>query len=147
MARNFGTSYHPNEHYMRGPGPACAQNARNILKSNARPASLVHAPAGDAGPPFPSSDGAQDAHQSSFDDARETKRPEMDAGVAPGPSEARFVLSHAEFLAHMESGSQALQNLRTTAFSFLTLGIVALPFFLGAVVYALFFAPSVASVF
>ena len=109
MPRNFGTSYRPNEHYMRGPGPACAQNARNILKTNARPASPLSAPAGGAGPPF--------------------------------------VLSHAEFLAHMESGSQALQNLRTTAFSFLALGLFALPFFLAAVVYALFFAPSVASVF
>ena len=67
--------------------------------------------------------------------------------LACGAGETRFVLSHAEFLAHMESGSQALENLRTTAFSFLALGIVALPFFLGAVVYALFFAQSVASVF
>jgi hypothetical protein len=100
MSRHFGTSYHPENYYMRGPGPACAQNARNILKSNARPASLVHAPARDAGPPF--------------------------------------VLSHAEFLADIAT-SQTLKNLATTAFSFFMLGLVALPFFLGAVVWALFF--------
>jgi len=150
MPRNFGASYHPNEHYMRGPGPACAQNARNILKSNARPASLVHAPAGDAGPPFPSSDGGGEKQTREVTGLRCAPAQHVlrsRAGVAPGPSEARFVLSHAEFLAHMESGSQALENLRTTAFSFLALGVFALPFFLGAVVYALFFAPSVASVF
>lgn len=173
MSRHFGTSYHPNEHYMRGPGPACAQNARNILKSNARPASLVHAPAGDAGPPFQSSDGGGESRPASTSgsgplplthktgDACSALEPPIwvtktigrrqelkrAVGVAPDPSEARFVLSHTEFLAHMESGSQALENLRTTAFSFLTLGIIAVPFFLAAVVYALFFAPSVASVF
>jgi len=140
MPRNFGTSYHPNEHYMRGPGPACAQNARNILKTNARPASLVHAPAGDAGPPFPSSPPL-------FDSSLNSGESEPSVMLACSRGETRFVLSHAEFLAHMESGSQALENLRTTAFSFLALGIVALPFFLGAVIYALFFAPSVASVF
>lgn len=140
MPRHFGTSYHPNEHYMRGPGPACAQNARNILKSNARPASLVHAPAGDAGPPFSSS-------PTSLTGSLNSGESEPSVMLACGVGETHFVLSHAEFLAHMESGSQALQNLRTTAFSFLALGIVALPFFLGAVVYALFFAPSVASVF
>ena len=46
--------------------------------------------------PFQSSDGAQDAHQSSIDDARETKRPDMDAGVAPGPSEAISALPRDE---------------------------------------------------
>ena len=140
MSRHFGTSYHPNDHYMRGPGPACAQNARNILKSNARPASLVHAPAGDAGPPFPSSPPLSDSSLNSGES-------EPSVMLASGGGEARFVLSHAQFLADIESGSQALENLRTTAFSFLTLGIVAVPFFLAAVVYALFFAPSVASVF
>ena len=140
MPRNFGTSYRPNEHYMRGPGPACAKNARNILKTNARPASLVHAPAGDAGPPFSSSPPLLLSSLPSGE-----SEPPVTALGSGG--ETRFVLSHAEFLAHMESGSQALENLHTTAFSFLTLGIVALPFFLGAVVYALFFAPSVASVF
>jgi hypothetical protein len=100
MSRHFGTSYHPNDHYMRGPGPACAQNARNILKTNARPASPVQAPARDAGPPF--------------------------------------ILSHAEFLADITS-SQALKNLVTTAFSFFVLGLAALPFFLGAVIWSLFF--------
>jgi hypothetical protein len=39
-------------------------------------------------PKAKSSDGAQGAHQSSKDDARETKRPEMDAGAAPSPSDS-----------------------------------------------------------
>ncbi len=140
MSRNFGTSYHPNEHYMRGPGPACAQNARNILKSNARPASPVHAPAGDAGPPFPSSPPHRVAPQNSAERL-------LRSDACRGGGESRFVLSHAQFMADIESGSETMKNLHTTAFSFLALGLVALPFFLGAVVYALFFDPSVASVF
>lgn len=137
MSRHFGISfYRPNDHYMRGPGPACAQNARNILKSNARPASPLTAPAGDAGPPLASSSAVEQ-------DAVNV----LVAGSNPALPANRFVLSHAEFLADIRSGSETMQNLRTTAFSFLALGLVALPFFLAAVVYALFFAPSVASVF
>lgn len=39
---------------------------------------------------IPKSDGVQSAHQSRVSrDVRETKRPEMDAGVAPGPSDTK----------------------------------------------------------
>ncbi len=151
MSRNFGTSYHPNEHYMRGPGPACAQNARNILKSNARPASLFHAPAGDAGPPFVNSDGGVKESPASIPDYNGVKSPALVTAhglsgkscplsrLETGPSEARFVLCHAQFLADIAPPSQTLQNFAASAFSFFALGLAALPFFLGAAIWALFF--------
>jgi len=143
MPRNFGTSYHPNEHYMRGPGPACAQNARNILKSNARPASLVHAPAGDAGPPFK----FDDAEGTSIVQRGERLFPESRPAVSASCGESHGFKIRSRSASHALFLDQSLRNLRTTAFSFFALGLVALPFFLVAVVYALFFAPSVASVF
>jgi len=141
MSRHFGTSYHPNEHYMRGPGPACAQNARNILKSNARPASLVHAPARDAGPPFQFGDAEHLSVVQRGERLLPESRPAVSASFRASDGIRSRSASHALFL------DQSLRNLHATAFSFLAIGLIALPFFLAAVVYALFFAPSVASVF
>ena len=132
MSRRFGTSYHPNDHYMRGPGPACAKNARNILKSNARPASLVYAPAGDAGPPFSVNDAEILSVVQRGGRLLSESRPAGSASFSHSNTRSRSA-SHALFL------DQSLRNLTATAFSFLALGLAALPFFLGAVVYALFF--------
>jgi len=132
MSRHFGTSYHPENYYMRGPGPACAQNARNILKTNARPASPVQAPARDAGPPFPINDAEILSVVQRGGRLLSESRPAGSASFSHSNTRSRSA-SHALFL------DQSLRNLTTTAFSFFALGLAALPFFLGAVIWSLFF--------
>lgn len=34
----LGSSYHPERHYMRGPGPACAARAARMVVPDGRPA-------------------------------------------------------------------------------------------------------------
>ena len=141
MSRHFGiTSYHPENYYMRGPGPACAQNARNILKTNARPASPDQAPVGGAGPISVNDAEILSVVQRGGRLLSESRPASSASFFARHRTRSRSA-SHALFL------DQSLRNLTTTAFSFFAIGLAALPFFLGAVVYALFFAPSVASVF
>jgi len=135
MSRHFGTPYHPENYYMRGPGPACAQNARNILKTNARPASPVQTPARDAGPPFPSSPVPVSCSLNSGES-------EPSVRLAYGAGETRFVLDEAAFMAAIEPPSQALQNFAASAFSYFVLAVPFTLVFAGVSIWALFFAPS-----